>query len=86
MKTALVLRVAVFSSCSTLCSHEVRKVPDEFTNDVLLPLLVEHFVVVFQDDVLVLFSKHHGGILQREKAAFLILPSATNMLRPMWAG
>lgn len=39
----------MFSNCSTLCGHEVCKVPDEFADDVLLPFLVEHVVVALQD-------------------------------------
>lgn len=53
----------------TLYGHEVGKVPDEFPDDVLLPLLVEHAVVALQDNILVLLSKHHRWILESEKTA-----------------
>ena len=53
----------------TLHSHKVSKVPDEFPDDVLLPLLVEHAVVALQDNILVLLSKHHRWILDSEKTA-----------------
>lgn len=69
MTADLVLQVVGICSCSTLCSHEVGKVPDEFTDNVLLPLLVEHVVVALQNYLLVLLSKHHGRILQGEKRA-----------------
>lgn len=51
----------------TLHCHEVGKVPDEFANDVLLPLLVQHVVVALQHDVLVLLGEHHRWILARTK-------------------
>lgn len=57
--------------CRTLCSHEVCKVPDEFTDDVLFPFLVEHVVVALQDGLLVLLCKHHGRVLEEEKHVLL---------------
>lgn len=51
----------------TLHGHEVGKVPDEFANDVLLPLLVQDVVVAPQHDVLVLLGEHHRWILARAK-------------------
>lgn len=50
----------------TLRSHEVSKVPDEFSNNKLLPFLIKDVVVTLQDQLLVLLSEHHGWILQRE--------------------
>lgn len=68
--TALVApQVVLIDSYSTLCSHKVGKVPDEFTDDILLSLLVEHVVVALQDDILVLLGKHHGWVLESEKTA-----------------
>lgn len=51
----------------TLCSHEVGKVPDEFTNHILPPLLVQSVVVTPQHHILVILSEHHGWILGRRR-------------------
>lgn len=60
-RSAAVLPRVVFciSAAGTLCSHEVGEVPDEFTYNIVLPLLVKNAVVVPQHFVLVLLSKHH---------------------------
>lgn len=69
------------SSC-TLCGHEVGKVPDEFPDDVLLPLLVKDVVVVLQDDVLVLLGEHHGWVLQREGQLLYLQPPTCHIHFP----
>lgn len=56
----------------TLHCHEVGKVPDEFTNDVLLPFLIEDVVVLPQHDVLVLLREHHRWILVRATTLSLL--------------
>lgn len=63
----------------TLHRHEVRKVPDEFANDVLLPLLVKDVVVALQHGVLVLLREHHRWILARART--LISPRAFVVLQ-----
>lgn len=64
-----------FHMLHTLCSHEVGKVPDEFTNHILLPLLVESVMVTPQHYILVLLSEHHWWILGRRRH----LNSCTNV-------
>lgn len=59
-------------SFTTLYCHEVSEVPDEFTNNVLLPLLVENVMVAPQHDVLVLLGEHHRGILGRKEEIVLL--------------
>ena len=57
----------MISNYGTLHRHEVGKVPDEFADQILLPLLVEYVVAALQDHLLVLLSKHHGWILERKR-------------------
>lgn len=51
----------------TLCSHEIREVPNKLANYIFLPFLIKHVVVVLQNCFLILFCKHHGRILERKK-------------------
>lgn len=58
-------------SFTTLYCHEVSEVPDEFTDNVLLPLLVENVMVAPQHDVLVLLGEHHRWILGSEEGVVI---------------
>lgn len=59
-------------SFTTLYCHEVSEVPDEFTDNVLLPLLVENIMVAPQHDVLVLLGEHHRRILGSKEGIGLL--------------
>lgn len=50
-----------------MCGHEVGEIPDEFPNEVLRPLLIEHLMVVLQDYLLILLGEHHRRILGKKK-------------------